>query len=54
MEPWGVSVYSGVCGVNTYTRVIPIIMLFISLVKSWIIFLYMVETFVIVAGGLPD
>ena len=32
--------------------VIPMIMLFISLVKLWIIFISVVETLVIVAGGL--
>ena len=31
--------------------VTPIIMLFISLVKLWILFLYMAEALVIVAGG---
>ena len=31
---------------------IPIIMLFIFLVKLWVIFLSMVETLVIVSGGL--
>ena len=34
-----------------HVLVIPIIMLFICLVKLWIIFLSMVETLVIVSGG---
>ena len=33
--------------------VLPIIMLFICIVKLWIIFISVVETLIIVIGGLP-
>ena len=35
----------------TPVQVIPMVMLFIYLFKSWIIFLYMVEILIIISGG---
>ena len=52
MAPKGISVGYGVCDVATCTSYTHNIMLFISLVKLWILFLSMVETLVIVSGGL--
>ena len=53
MEVWHYSVIGVGLGyvVLLPVLVIPIIMLFICLVKLWILFLYMVETLIIVSGG---